>query len=255
MRFLVALLLTLALPAHAGQVQVAAAANLAGPIQKIAAAFRRDTGHTAVVALGSTGKFHAQVRNGAPFEVLLAADAETPRKLESEGLARPGTRFTYAIGQLVLWSAQPGVVDANADVLRKPPRGILAIADPRLAPYGAAAVETLKNLGLLSAWERNFAHAENIAQAYQFAATGNAPLAFVALSQVAEPPPNPPPAGEGPRIVRGSGWIVPAHLHAPIRQDAVLLNPGATNPVASAFLAYLRTEPARALLRASGYTF
>lgn len=244
-RAVLALLLALVLPAHGGQVQVAAAANLAAPIQKIAAAFQRDTGHVAVVALGSTGKFHAQVRNGAPFDVLLAADAETPRKLEAEGLARPGTRFTYAIGQLVLWSAQAGVVDANADILRKPARGILAIADPRVSPYGAAAVETLRNLGLLSAWERNFAHAENIAQAYQFAATGNAPLAFVALSQVAE----------GGRIARGSGWIVPANLHAPIRQDAVLLNPGAANPAASAFLGYLRMQPARAVLGASGYTF
>src|SRR5688572_27256393 len=196
MRFLVALLLVLALPAHAGQVQVAAAANLAAPIQKIAAAFQRETGHVAVVALGSTGKFHAQVRNGAPFEVLLAADAETPRRLEAEGLARPGTRFTYAIGQLVLWSAQPGMVDANA------------------------AVETLKNLGLLAAWERRFAHAENIAQAYQFAASGNAQIAFVALSQVTD---------DGQRVARGSGWIVPENLHTPIRQDAVLLNPGAGN--------------------------
>jgi molybdate transport system substrate-binding protein len=253
-RLALALLLSLALPAHAGQVQVAAAANLAGPIQKIAAAFQRDTGHAAIVALGSTGKFHAQVRNGAPFEVLLAADAETPRRLEAEGLARQNTRFTYAIGRLVLWSAQPGVVDANADVLRQPARGILAIADPRVSPYGAAAVETLKNLGLLPAWERRFAHAENIAQAYQFAATGNAPLAFVALSQVTAPPPNPPPAGEGLRVVRGSGWIVPADLHAPIRQDAVLLNPGAANPVATAFLAYLRSDAARALLRAAGYS-
>lgn len=244
-RVLVAILLCFALPAHAGQVQVAAAANLAAPIQKIAAAFQRDTGHVAVVALGSTGKFHAQVRNGAPFEVLLAADAETPRRLEAEGLARRGTRFTYAVGQLVLWSAQPGVVDANADVLRKPPRGILAIADPRVAPYGAAAIETLRSLGLLAAWERNFAHAENIAQAYQFVASGNAPIGFVALSQVAD---------DG-RIVRGSGWIVPANLHAPIRQDAVLLNPGAANPAAAAFLAYLRSDAARALLRAAGYTF
>lgn len=254
-RFLAVLLLALTLPAHAGQVQVAAAANLAAPIREIAAAFQRETGHVAVVALGSTGKFHAQVRNGAPFEVLLAADAETPRRLQAEGLARPGTRFTYAIGQLVLWSAQPGVVDANADVLRKPPRGILAIADPRVAPYGAAAIETLKNLGLLSAWERNFAHAENIAQAYQFAASGNAPIGFVALSQVIQPPPDPPPGGEGPRIVRGSGWIVPAGLHPPIRQDAVLLNPGAANPAAAAFLAYLRSGAARAVLRAAGYTF
>ena len=245
MRFLAALLLALALPAHAGQVQVAAAANLAAPIQKIAAAFQRDTGHVAVVAFGSTGKFHAQVRNGAPFEVLLAADAETPRRLEEEGLARPGTRFTYAIGRLVLWSAQPGVVDANADVLRMPPQGMLAIADPRIAPYGVAAVETLRKLGLFSAWHGRLAHAENIAQAYQFAASGNAPLAFVALSQV---------AADG-RIARGSGWIVPADLHTPIRQDAVLLNPGAANPAAVAFLAYLRSDAARAVLGAAGYTF
>ncbi|MCC2634451.1 MAG: modA [Ramlibacter sp.] len=244
-RFLAALLLALTLPAHAGQVQVAAAANLAAPIREIAAAFQRETGHVAVVALGSTGKFHAQVRNGAPFEVLLAADAETPRRLEGEGLARPGTRFTYAIGRLVLWSAQPGVVDAHADVLRMPPQGMLAIADPRIAPYGVAAVETLKKLGLFSAWHGRLAHAENIAQAYQFAASGNAPLAFVALSQV---------AADG-RIARGSGWIVPADLHSPIRQDAVLLNPGAANPAAVAFLAYLRSDAARAVLGAAGYSF
>ncbi|MCC2674011.1 MAG: molybdate-binding periplasmic protein precursor [Ramlibacter sp.] len=244
LRSVLALLLSLTLSAHAGQVQVAAAANLAGPLQKIAAAFQRETGHVAVVALGSTGRFHAQVRNGAPFEVLLAADAETPRRLEAEGLARAGTRFTYAIGRLVLWSAQPGLVDAHADVLRQAPRGILAIADPRVAPYGAAAVETLKNLGLLTAWERHFAHAENIAQAYQFAASGNAQIAFVSLSQVTD---------DGTHIARGSGWIVPANLHAPIRQDAVLLNPGAGNPAAAAFLAFLRSDPARTLLRASGY--
>lgn len=245
MRLLAAILLCLTLPAHAGQVQVAAAANLAAPIREIAAAFQRETGHVAVVALGSTGKFHAQVRNGAPFEVLLAADAETPRRLEEEGLARPGTRFTYAIGRLVLWSAQPGVVDAHADVLRMPPRGILAIADPRVAPYGIAAAETLKSLGLFPAWHRHLAHAENISQAYQFAASGNAPIGFVALSQVIQ---------DG-RIVRGSGWIVPADLHAPIRQDAVLLNPGAANPAAAAFLAYLRSDAARTVLRAAGYTF
>ena len=243
LRALAALLLASTLSAHGGQVQVAAAANLAAPIGRIAAGFQRDTGHVAVIALGSTGKFHAQVRNGAPFEVLLAADAETPRRLEAEGRVRPGTRFTYAIGRLVLWSAQPGLVDAKADVLRLPPRGILAIADPRVAPYGAAAVETLKNMGLLAAWERHFAHAENIAQAYQFAASGNATMAFVALSQVTE---------EG-KIARGSAWIVPASLHAPIRQDAVLLNAGAANPAATAFLAYLRSDAARALLRAAGY--
>ena len=185
-----------------------------------------------MLALGSTGKFYAQVRNGAPFEVLLAADDETPRRLEAEGLARPGTRFTYAIGRLVLWSAQPGVVDAKAEVLRKPPRGKLAIADPRLAPYGAAAIEALTKLGLLAAWQPRFVQGENIAQAYQFVATGNAPLGFVALSQV---------------MVDGRIGAAPAgscrrNLHAPIRQDAVLLAAGAANPAAAALLAYLRSD-------------
>ena len=237
--------LLLACAARAGEVQVAAAANLGPAIRTIAAGFQRDTGHHAVIALGSTGKFHAQVRNGAPFEVLLAADDETPRKLEDEGLARPGTRFTYAIGRLVLWSAQAGAVDANGDVLRQAPRGKLAIADPRVAPYGAAAVETLKNLGVLATWQPHFVQGESIAQAFQFVGSGNAPLGFVALSQVAA----------DARISRGSGWIVPQALHAPLRQDAVLLNPGANNPAAAAFLAYLRGDAARAVLRSAGYGF
>jgi molybdate transport system substrate-binding protein len=232
-----------ALPARADQVQVAAAANLAGTIRKIAAAFQRDTGHEAVVAIGSTGKLYAQIRNGAPFEVLLAADAGTPRKLEAEGFAQAGTRFTYATGQLVLWSATPGVVDDRAAVLRVSPQGKLAIADPKLAPYGAAAIETLQNLRLLAAWQPHIVQGENIAQAYQFAQTGNARLGFVALSQVME---------DG-RIARGSGWIVPAQLHAPIRQDAVLLKKGVGNPAATSFLTYLRSDHARMLLRAAGY--
>ncbi|HEX2544982.1 MAG TPA: molybdate ABC transporter substrate-binding protein, partial [Ramlibacter sp.] len=191
----------------------------------------------------STGRFYAQIRNGAPFEVLLAADDETPQRLEAEGLARPGSRFTYATGQLVLWSAQPGVVDDHAAVLRQPPRGKLAIANPKLAPYGSAAMETLKNLGLLATWEPHLVQGENIAQAHQFVATGNAALGFVALSQVSE---------QG-RITRGSGWIVPAKLHTPIRQDAVLLKAGASNPVAAVFLQYLRGDAARAVLRSAGY--
>ena len=239
------LALLAALSARAGEVQVAAAANLASTVEKIAAAFARDTGHKAVVALGSTGKFHAQIRNGAPFEVLLAADAETPRKLEEEGLARPGSRFTYAIGRLVLWSAREGVVDGRGEVLRRPPGGKLAIANPKVAPYGTAAVEALKNLGVLAAWEPHLVWGESVAQAYQFAASGNAPMGFIALSQVAE-------AG---RVARGQGWLVPTSLHAPILQDAVLLNPGTANPAATAFLVYLRGNAARAILRNAGYVF
>jgi molybdate transport system substrate-binding protein len=245
LRIAAALLASLGFAAQAASVQVAVAANLAAPMQKIAAGFQAATGHQAVVALGSTGKFYAQVRNGAPFEVLLAADDETPARLEREGLAVPGTRFTYAIGRLVLWSADPALVDPQGAVLRGPPRGKLAIADPRLAPYGAAAVEALTRLGVLAAWQPHLVQGESIGQAYQFTATGNAPLGFVALAQVMV---------DG-RIARGSGWIVPAGLHVPLKQDAVLLKSGATSPAAIALMDYLRSDAARAVLRGYGYEF
>jgi molybdate transport system substrate-binding protein len=259
-RFFLGLAFFSAFAAHAGEVQVAAAANLGPAIRQLASAFQQATGHHAVVALASTGKFYAQVRNGAPFEVLLAADEETPRRMEAEGLGVAGSRFTYATGRLVLWSAQPGVVDREGAVLRRPPRGKLAIADPRLAPYGAAAIETLRKLGVLAAWEPQLVQGENIAQAYQYAATGNATLGFVALSQVVAgvsvarvPPPNPPPGGEGYRFSKGSGWIVPEDLHPPLKQDALLLRAGAGNPAAVAFLEWLRGTAAQGILRAAGY--
>lgn len=239
------LLLLAACCARAGEVQVAVAANMAPAMARIAAAFTRDTGHRAVVALGSTGKFYAQIRNGAPFEVLLAADDETPAKLEAEGLAVRDSRFTYAIGRLVLWSANEGVVDGRGEILRKPGRPRLAIADPRVAPYGRAAMETLQNLGVLESWQPHLVMGDSVGQAHQFTASGNAPIGFVALSQVAE---------DG-RIARGSGWMVPARLHAPLRQDAVLLKAGASNPTATAFLVYLRGNAARSILRSAGYLF
>jgi molybdate transport system substrate-binding protein len=229
--------------ASAAEVSVAVAANFSAPMRRIAAAFDQDTGHRAVLAFGSTGRFYAQVKNGAPFQVLLAADDETPARLEREGATVPGTRQTYAIGRLVLWSAQPGVVDVRGDVLRKAPAGRLALADPRLAPYGAAAVHVLARLGLLAAWQPNFVQGESIAQAYQFVASGNAPLGFVALSQV---------MADG-RIAQGSAWVVPADLHPPLRQDAVLLAAGKDNAAAVALLRYLKSEPARAILRGYGY--
>ena len=244
-RGLIGMLLALAgAAAAAGQVQVAVAANMAAPMKKIAADFARATGHEAVVVLGSTGKFYAQIRAGAPFEVLLAADDTTPAKLEQEGLAVPGTRFTYATGQLVLWSADPSVVDPQGQVLRQPPRGKLAVADPKLAPYGAAAVQTLTKLGLLAAWQPQFVQGESIGQAWQFAATGNATLGFVALAQV---------MADG-RIAKGSAWIVPADLHAPLKQDAVVLKPGRSNPAAAAFMEFLKGDATRATLRSFGYT-
>lgn len=242
---LLCLILLAAGALRAGEVQVAAAANMGPAVEKIAAAFARDTGHRAIVALGSTGKFHAQIRHGAPFEVLLAADDEIPRKLESEGLAAPHTRFTYAIGKLVLWSPREGVVDARGEILRKPAQGKVALANPRVAPYGAAAVASLKKLGLLETWEPHFVLGESVGQAYQFVASGNAWIGFVALSQVAE---------DG-RVARGSGWVLPAHLYPALRQDAVLLKTGASNPAATAFLLYLRGNAARAILRRAGYVF
>lgn len=229
--------------AHAAQVSVAVAANMLPPMQLIAAAFQRDTGHQAVLVSGSTGKFHAQVRNGAPFHLLLAADTETPARLAAEGFAVGSTRFTYAIGRLVLWSAQAGVVDAGGEVLRSDTRSRLAIADPRVAPYGAAAMDALRALKLEDRWRPRLVQGESIGQAFQFVASGNARLGLVALSQVTK---------EG-RLASGSGWVVPSSLHTPIRQDAVVLSAGRDHPAAHALLDYLRTDRARAVLRAHGY--
>jgi molybdate transport system substrate-binding protein len=166
------------MPAHAaaGEVAVAVAANFAAPMKLIAEAFERATGHRAVIAVGSTGRFYAQVRNGAPFQVLLSADHETPERLEREGFAVAGTRFTYAVGRLVLWSATPGRVDPQGEVLRRGDFERLAIADPRLAPYGAAAVQAMQRLGVWNAVQPKLVHGDSIGQAYQFVATGNAPL-------------------------------------------------------------------------------
>lgn len=231
--------------AHAATVSVAVAANFATPMQKIAAAFEADTGHQTQLSFGATGKFHAQITHGAPFQVLLAADSATPARLEAEGKAVAGSRFTYAIGTLVLWSAQPGYVDAQGAVLRAGDFKRLAIANPRLAPYGAAALQVLDRLGLAAQWQPRLVQGENIAQALQFVSSGNAQLGFVALSQVME----------GGAVATGSAWQVPAHLHDPIRQDAVLLAPGRNNPAAAALLAYLRSDRARAIIRAHGYSF
>ena len=229
--------------AHAGEVQVAVAANFAGPMEKLAAQFQKETGHKAVVASGATGKFYAQIRNGAPFEVLLSADDETPARLEAEGRVVAKTRFTYAVGRLVLWSARASYVDATGAVLKTGDFTHLAIANPKTAPYGAAAVAVIDKLGLTARLQPRLVQGENIAQAFQFASTGNAELGFVAQAQV----------WRDGKFTAGSGWIVPATMHAPIRQDAALLTRGAKNPAAQALLDYLRTDKAKALIRAYGY--
>ncbi|MHB1214074.1 MAG: molybdate ABC transporter substrate-binding protein [Thiobacillus sp.] len=236
-------LVLIARGAFAAEVQVAVAANFSAPMQKIAADFERDTGHKARLAFGSTGKFYAQIRNGAPFEVFFAADDETPAKLEKEALAVSGSRFTYAIGQLALWSSRPGYVDDKGEVLRQGAFAHLALANPRLAPYGAAALETLNRLGLQAELQPKFVLGENIAQAFQFVSTGNAELGFVALSQVTE----------GGKLKAGSAWLVPPALHAPIRQDAVILTRGTDNPAAQALMKYMKENKARAIIKAYGY--
>ena len=258
----------LAASARAGEVLVAVAANFAAPLARIGEGFSAATGHTLKVSAGATGKFYAQIVAGAPFEVLIAADDETPKKLTDEGLAVAGSQFTYAIGKLVLWSAQPGFVDAQGAVLASGRFAHLAIANPKLAPYGQAATEVLKARGLTDALAPKLVTAESIAQAYQFVATGNAELGFVALSQVIGA--GPPQADERPRggptpkasggpdslpgkAVTGSHWLVPASLYREIRQDAVLLQAGAKNPAAAALLAYLKSAPAKAVIQSWGY--
>lgn len=242
-----ALLVSLGLaaaPARADEVQVAVAANFVMPMRQIAAAFEQASGHHVALTPGSTGKLYAQIKHGAPFEVLLAADEATPDRLVAEGLAVEASRFTYATGRLVLWSAQAGLVDEGGAVLRRADLRHLALANPQLAPYGAAAIATLRRLGLLDAWQTRIVQGENIAQTHQFVASGNAELGFVALSQV---------VANG-RIASGSGWVVPQADYPPIRQDAVLLKPGQGRPAAQALLQYLHSDAARAVILSYGYS-
>ncbi len=239
---LIAFLLGVGSSAQADEVLVAVAANFTAPMQKIAAGFEQATGHKVQAAYGATGKFYAQVKNGAPFDVLLAADVDTPVKLIKENAAVAGSQFTYAIGKLVLWSARPAVVDEAGAVLKSGGFDHLAIANPKLAPYGAAAVEVMKGLGVLEAVQPKIVTGESIAQTHQFISTGNALLGFVALSQVLK---------DGK--IEGSAWIVPAKLHAPIRQDAVVLTKGRDKPAAQALMKYLKSDKARAVIQSFGY--
>lgn len=227
----------------ADEVQVAVAANFTAPMQQIATEFHKDTGHSAQLIFGSTGKFYAQIKNGAPFEVLLAADHETPARLIREGEAVEGSQVTYAIGKLVLWSSKPGLVDEKGAILKDAGIAHVAYCNPSLAPYGAAAVETMKSLGVFDALQPKLVQGENITQAYQFVASGNAEIGFVALSQVYK---------DG-RISEGSGWIVPASLYSPIRQDVVILAKGKGHSAAVELVNYLKSEKAKTIIRAFGY--
>lgn len=230
-------------PVRADELLVAVAANFAAPMKQLGAEFERDSGHRLKVSLGASGALYAQVRNGAPFAVLLSADRAIPQRLEAEGLAVPASRFTYARGRLALWSADPLRLDGSDRALREGRFSRLALASPRLAPYGAAASEVLERLGVDLDRDQLLVQGESIGQAYQFVASGNAELGFVALSQVWE-------AGA---LRAGSVWIVPAALHAPLDQDAVLLLAGEHQPAARAFLDYLRGDAARAVIARFGY--
>jgi molybdate transport system substrate-binding protein len=231
---------------HADELNVAVAANFVGTLQQLAPLFQAVYGHTLVISPGSSGQLYAQIQRGAPYDVLLSADAERASKLEQEGLAARGTRFTYAQGKLVLWSPKPGVVDEKASVLARTDPPFVAIADPVNAPYGAAAEKVLRALNLLAPLRaaKKLVLGESVAQAYQFAASGHAACAFVALAQVQAPD------GKVP----GSDWLVPSALYGSLDQDAVLLAASKKVALAQLFLKWLRFDPkVLALIRSAGY--
>lgn len=228
---------------RAKDVHVAVAANFIAPIKIIAQDFEFETGHRLILSSGSTGSLYAQINNGAPFDVFLAADDETPLKIEKENLGVKGSRFTYAIGRLILWSKQKDFVDSKGEILKGNQFERLAIANPKTAPYGQAAIEVLEKLSLLKTIQPKLVQGESIAQTYQFVATQNAQLGFVALSQVTK----------DEKMIDGSGWIVPNNLYSPIRQDAILLMNGKDNQAAIAFMNFLKNNKTKAIIRSFGY--
>jgi len=225
--------------ASASPLKVAVAANFTDPAKEIASLFEKASGHKLVLSFGSTGQFYAQISQGAPFEVFLSADKATPAKAISEGHAIKGTEFTYAVGRLVLFSKTPGLVE-NEQSLKQAKFSKLAIANPSAAPYGAAAVETMKALGVWDALQPRIVQGQNIAQTFKFTETANADAGFVALSQVVF-------------LTGGSRWVVPGRYHAPIAQDAVLLKAGSANKAAREFLAFMRSDQARLVIEKFGY--
>lgn len=229
--------------ARADEVQVAVAANFTAPMQVISVLFERDTGHKASLAFGATGKFYAQIVNGAPFEVMLSADDATPAKLIKEGHAVAGSAFTYAVGKLVLWSTDPKLIDAKGEVLKKANFKHIAFANPKAAPYGAAALQVMNKLGVTETLKPLFVQGENISQTHQFVSTGAAELGFVAYSQVIK----------NGQFGSGSGWLIPGNLYDPIRQNAVILAKGKDKPAAVALLNYLKGEKAQTVIKSFGY--
>jgi molybdate transport system substrate-binding protein len=236
---LAAFLISLAAPAQADVTHVAVAANFTEPAKEIAALFKQKTGHEAVLVFGASGAFYTQITHSAPFEVFLSADAERPRLAIDNGFAVPDTVFTYAIGKLVLWSRVVDVTNGE-EALKAGKFQKLSIANPVAAPYGTAAVEAMKALGVYDALKSKIVQGNSIAQAFQFIDTRNAELGFVALSQL-----------HG--VNGGTRWEVPPNLYSPIYQDAVLLKTGANNVAAKAFLDFLKGPEARAIIEQFGY--
>lgn len=228
---------------YAEEVHVAVASNFTAAMKEVAAQFEKDSEHTVILSFGSSGKFFAQIQNGAPFQVFLSADQTKPEELEKSGFTVPDTRFTYAIGALALWSIKPDFVDEDYANLKTGNFNKIALANPKLAPYGAAAVEVLEKLKLKQTTESKWVMGENIAQTYQFIATGNADLGFVALSQIMD---------KG-HITEGSSWIIPSELYSPIRQDAVLLKTAKDSEGAKALFDYLRSDDAQTIIHDYGY--
>lgn len=239
---LLAIICTVATPASAEQVIVAVAANFVPPFREIALEFERVTGHNVKVAAGSTGNFYSQIKNGAPFDVFFSADVERPKLLEEEGLGVKDSRVTYAVGRLVLWSPTPSLLK-GADTLNSQYFKHLAIANPKTAPYGTAAMQTMRKLGIWETLQPRIVTGENLGQTMGFIESGNAELGFVALSQVLDPK------------LKGKGahWDVPADLHEPIRQDMILLTKGKDNPAAKALIEFMGGLQAKAIIERYGY--
>ncbi|MCI5851969.1 MAG: molybdate ABC transporter substrate-binding protein [Sutterellaceae bacterium] len=231
------------LSAVAEEIQIAVAANFTAPAKDLAPVFEKQTGHKVKLSFGGTGAFFAQIENGAPFDILLAADAKTPAKIEQKGLGVKGSSFTYALGKLVFWSSDPAKIDSNGNALKEMKFAKCAVADPKLAPYGEASYQTLESFKLLKAYEPKFVTGNNIGKTFQFVKTGNAEVGFVALSQVFK----------NGKFTSGSGWVIPAKYYRPIRQDAVLLNHGAKSDAAKAFLKFLQSPESNKLKESYGY--
>lgn len=235
-------LMLLAPTARADEVSVAVAANFTDAMRDIAREFEKETGHKAVVSFASTGKLYAQIENGAPFEVFLAADSKRPEKAEAEGLAVPGSRFTYAKGKLALWSPTEGLFTDGEEFLKTGTFSHAAIANPKTAPYGLAARQVLTHMGLWDTLSPRLVRGDTIAQAFQFVASGNAEVGFVAFSQVKALPDK-----------TGSSWEIPESYYEPITQQAVLLKKGETNPAAKAFIDFLKGDTAQDITFSYGY--